>query len=370
MPRLVLEDLAIWGAAGAPILSDFNIQLEQGVLGILGPNGSGKSSCVRCISGFIPRRSHGRKWGSWGEEARTHTGQILIDGKDVSGLQPGERGVSLVPQNLALYPDKSVFENLAFPLLCAGMNRQDAGHRAQEMAVALGIESIVNRRPREISGGQAQRVAIGRALTVSPRLCLLDEPTASLDAVTREEVVGFLRRTLAERNVSAVFVTHLAEEASNMCDLIAFVSEGRVHQVAAPKEAYDRPSSLYVARTFSGYTTNITGSMNALGSFVPQGADAGWPIPPEKQMITDGGDIVMALRPGSLIALPTGSGGVRGRVAGRRFFQGRELLEVELKNGVPVQCLGAENTGGEVEVRIDETGFASLRWFKPDGTRL
>ncbi len=202
---------------------------------VLGPPGAGKTTLLRTIVGL-----------EWPE-----AGRVLIGGTDVTDLVPSERNVSIVFQNLALYPDKTVYDNLAFPLRQGRekVSSSEIDRRVKETAALLQIEPLLKRRPANLSGGERQRVAIGRCLVRAPLVYLLDEPLSALDALLRLQMRAELKYLQRDLGRTLVYVTHDQVEAMSMADRICVLDRGRVQQVGTPDEVYNRPVNTFVATT-------------------------------------------------------------------------------------------------------------------------
>jgi ABC-type sugar transport system ATPase subunit len=199
---------------------------------LVGPSGSGKSSALRILAGL---------------EAPT-AGRVFIDDRDVTDWSPRERDVAMVFQSYALYPHKTVRDNLGFGLRMRSVAKADIAQRTREIAARLGLEPLLDRRPAQLSGGQRQRVALGRALIRDPRLFLLDEPLSNLDAKLRAELRAEIGRLHAAFGVTTLYVTHDQEEAMTLGDRIAVLGPGgKLEQLAAPRELYARPANAFVA---------------------------------------------------------------------------------------------------------------------------
>jgi iron(III) transport system ATP-binding protein len=210
-----------------------DLEVERASLtALLGPSGCGKSTVLRLVAGLIA----------------PDAGAIAIDGALVAGpridVAPERRGVGMVFQDHALFPHLDVERNVAFGL--RGPARE-VRHRVDEVLELVGLDGLGSRRPGELSGGQAQRVALARALAPRPRLVLLDEPFSSLDAALRESVREEVRTILHAAEQTALFVTHDQEEALSLADRVAVMHEGRIHQVAPPRELYASPATRFVA---------------------------------------------------------------------------------------------------------------------------
>lgn len=218
---------------------DVELALEPGeVVAVLGPNGAGKSTLLRAVSGLTPMSS-----------GRLSIGGSVVDDPAADVLvAPADRRIGLVFQDYRLFPHLSVLDNVAFGPRSAGASKADSRRRALEWVTRLGLEAYAERRPATLSGGQAQRVALGRALASDPVALLLDEPLAALDAGTRLDVRSWLRQHLAEFAGPALLVTHDPLDALVLADRIVVLEDGVVTQQGRPSEVTRRPATRYVAR--------------------------------------------------------------------------------------------------------------------------
>jgi len=198
---------------------------------LLGPSGSGKTTTLRCIAGL----------------ERPDAGDIYIGEVRVNTLSPADRDIAFVFQMFALYPHLSVYNNIAFPLRAQKTPKEEIDRRVREAARVLQIGHLLSRRPSQLSGGEMQRVALGRAMVRRPQAFLMDEPLSTLDAKLREEMRAELKRLQADLKATTVYVTHDQVEAMSMADRIAVMHNGLLQQVGTPGEIYDRPATLFVA---------------------------------------------------------------------------------------------------------------------------
>jgi multiple sugar transport system ATP-binding protein len=261
---------------------------------LLGPSGCGKTTTLRAIAGL---------------EA-IDSGDILIDGKPVQSLQPGERDIAFVFQLFALYPHLTAYDNIAFPLRAT--RESSAGVDAQVRAVAksLQIEHLLSMRPSHLSGGDMQRVAIGRALVRRPKAMLMDEPIGALDAKLREEMRTELKRLHLENDQTTVYVTHDQVEAMSLADRIAIMNEGVLQQVGTPSDVYQNPANLFVAQFVGSPVMNIAkAKLQANGAhtkvMLADGA-AAFDFAPdlEERIVSAGrpnGDLVLGVRPEAVL---------------------------------------------------------------------
>jgi len=208
---------------------------------LLGPSGCGKTTTLRAIAGLED----------------INRGDIRIDGKPVQDLPASGRDIAFVFQLFALYPHLTAFDNIAFPLRASRASKAEVNEKVQEAAKALQIEHLLNRRPSALSGGDMQRIAIGRALVRRPKAMLMDEPIGALDAKLREDMRTELKRLHIENNSTTVYVTHDQVEAMALADRIAVMNEGILQQVGTPTEVYARPTNLFVAQFIGSPVMNI-----------------------------------------------------------------------------------------------------------------
>ncbi|HET9820741.1 MAG TPA: ABC transporter ATP-binding protein [Burkholderiaceae bacterium] len=229
-----------WGATKALDAIDLAIEPASFCV-LLGPSGCGKSTTLRIVAGL---------------EAAS-AGQVFIDGRDVTGLAPSQRGISMVFQNYALFPHLSVADNIGFGLDVRKVPKDDAKQRLDEAAELLGLGALLQRRPSQLSGGQQQRVALGRALVARTRVCLMDEPLSNLDAQLRQEMRHELRELQQRLQLTVVYVTHDQAEAMSMADQVVLLHKGRVEQDATPRAMYARPATTFAARFIGTPAMNL-----------------------------------------------------------------------------------------------------------------
>lgn len=209
---------------------------------ILGPSGAGKTVLLEIIAGIV----------------KPDLGRVYLDGRDVTNVLPEKRGLAYVPQNYALFPNMTVYDNIAFGLKVRKLPRAEIERKVQEIAEVLGISHLLHRRPRTLSGGEQQRVALARALIIEPPLILLDEPFANLDVQTRGRLLAEMKRWRKELGFTALHVTHSFEEAVSLGDHVGVMLDGRLVQVGTVREVFSRPANEEVAR-FLGFENIIEG---------------------------------------------------------------------------------------------------------------
>jgi sulfate transport system ATP-binding protein len=212
-------------------LDDVSLQIEPGSLtALLGPSGSGKSTLLRVIAGL----------------EQPDEGRVVIDDQDVTGLPAQRRGIGFVFQHYAAFKHMTVRDNVAFGLSIRKRPKQEIADKVGELLRVVGLDGYAGRYPSQLSGGQRQRMALARALAIEPRVLLLDEPFGALDAKVRAELRTWLRRLHDEVHVTTVLVTHDQEEAMDVADAIAVLNHGRIAQVGAPRDLYERPTNAFV----------------------------------------------------------------------------------------------------------------------------
>ncbi|MDQ4118564.1 MAG: sn-glycerol-3-phosphate ABC transporter ATP-binding protein UgpC [Actinomycetota bacterium] len=351
----------IYQAGQKPAVDQLDLQVDDGEFVVLvGPSGSGKSTALRMLAGLED----------------IDAGDILIDGKNMVGVPSRDRDIAMVFQNYALYPNKTVGENMAFPLKMRGMDREAQRVKVREAADVLGLTEYLDRKPRALSGGQRQRVAMGRAIVREPQVFLMDEPLSNLDAKmrvgTRTEIAALQRRL----GVTTVYVTHDQVEAMTMGDRVALLANGRLQQFARPAELYDRPANAFVAGFIGSpamnlFTLPVTEAGVALG-----GTDL--PLPREKRaaIASAGVDTVtLGIRPEQWTVGPDGADGVPAQVdvveeLGSDAFLYGHLVDAERDGTVVVR------TGGRSGARRGDAITLSpsdddLHLFHPEsGDRL
>jgi ABC-type sugar transport system ATPase subunit len=201
---------------------------------IVGPSGCGKSTLLRTILGF-----------------QDYGGDILLEGQDIESIPIKERGIAYIPQSRVLYPNLNVFDNIAFPLRNAHLQYEEVNQRVNAVAEKLGISFLLTRKPRQISGGQAQKVALARAVANYSRLFLFDEPFSDLDEKAKRELWVFLKKSSNEIDGSFLFVTHDLQEAFALADTLIVMDKGTVQQIGTPHECLAHPATQFVKDFFS-----------------------------------------------------------------------------------------------------------------------
>lgn len=216
---------------GKDVLNHISFDVKDGeFLSVLGPSGCGKTTLLRILIGL---------------ETQTN-GQILIDGKDISKLKPNDRGMGIIFQNYALFPNMTVFENVEYALKVNKELKSRSKEIATQTLEQIGMMEHKDKKPRQLSGGQQQRVAIARTLAMNPKVILLDEPISALDVTNREIMKKELKDIQRKFNSTMIFITHEQEEAFYLSDRIMVMSDGNIEQLDTPKNIYDHPANQYI----------------------------------------------------------------------------------------------------------------------------
>jgi lactose/L-arabinose transport system ATP-binding protein len=277
----------------ATVVNGVSLEAKKGEFVVfVGPSGCGKSTLLRMVAGL--------------EEVTG--GDIHIDGRIVTAVEPADREVSMVFQSYALYPHMSVFDNIAFGLKMAKMPRDEIRKRVDEAARILQIEALLDRKPRQLSGGQRQRVAIGRAIVRHPKIFLFDEPLSNLDADLRTQMRVEIAKLHRQLGVTMVYVTHDQIEAMTLADRIVVLRSGVVEQIGSPTDLYDRPANTFVAGFIGSPKMNFiqarVQAVDPRGITVGHGAFAGGTLTVPRgsaRPIEVGALVTIGLRPENLV---------------------------------------------------------------------
>jgi multiple sugar transport system ATP-binding protein len=279
------------------VIKDLNLRIEDNeFIVLLGQSGCGKTTTLRAIAGL----------------ETIDEGDILIDGKPVQHLKCSDRDIAMVFQSFSLYPHMSVYENIAFPLRATRKSTGEIDTEVKSVAKTLQISHLLNKKPSALSGGDMQRVAIGRALVRRPKAMLMDEPIGALDAKLREEMRAEIKRLHLKQGSTTIYVTHDQIEAMSLADRIVIMHEGVLQQVGAPPEVYAHPTNLFVAQFVGSPVMNVadaTVSANGGSAKVAvTGAADGFSFPSQLLGMLDAakganGSLALGIRPeGVLVA--------------------------------------------------------------------
>ncbi len=254
---------------------------------ILGPSGSGKTTLLRCVAGF----------------EKPDSGAISIEGSDVTDLPPRERDLAMVFQSYALFPLMTIHDNIAFPLKVRNASKSEIDTRVKQVADLLVIKHLLDKKPNQLSGGEQQRAALGRAIVRQPNALLMDEPLTSLDAPLRAQMRTELKRIRRETQMTAIYVTHDQAEAMGLADMIAIMNAGKLMQYGAPLDVYSRPENSFVAGFVGNPPTNVLdarfsldggGSVKVDQASIPLDGPSATML---REKVGDGAELLVGIRP-------------------------------------------------------------------------
>ncbi|WP_062206666.1 ABC transporter ATP-binding protein [Aureimonas sp. AU12] len=347
-----------YGSAAFTALDDVSLSIRRNeFFTLLGPSGCGKTTLLRLIAGFeFPS-----------------AGEIRLEGADIAALPPFKRPVNTVFQNYALFPHMSVADNIGFGLKMLGRPKAEIAASVDEMLRLVRMEPMRDRMTSAISGGQQQRVALARALAPRPKVLLLDEPLSALDLKLRREMQVELKRLQGETGITFVFVTHDQDEAMAMSDRMAVMSAGRVHQVGAPRDIYDRPESRFVA-DFIGETNFFEAEIHGReGDFATVGMAGITLRAAARPSLAASTQALVVVRPEHLSLVPAGTpDAIPGTIASTTFTGADTLVlvaipgraapvGVRVANGpASVDCAGVPPPGSPVALAIAPGGATLL----------
>ncbi len=281
MSRIVFDDVSKVFPGGVTAVDDVSLTIESGEFMVLvGPSGCGKTTLLRMLAGL----------------ETTSGGTITIGERDVTDLAPRERDLAMVFQNYALYPHMNVRDNLAYGLKMRRTPKPEIGRRVNDVAKLLGLEEMLDRRPRALSGGQRQRVAMGRAMVREPAAYLMDEPLSNLDAKLRVSMRAELARLHERLGTTTVYVTHDQVEAMTLGQRVAVMRDGRMQQVDEPQTLYRDPVNLFVAAFIGSPAMNLVEAVVAEGAVEFGGFRI--PLDPSRRpSVEDDGRVILGVRP-------------------------------------------------------------------------
>jgi len=311
------------GYDGREVLRGLDLAVAPGeLLVVLGPSGSGKSTLLRVIAGLEPATA----------------GRVWLGGRDITGLRPGRRNVSMVFQSYALFPHLTALDNIAFGLEVRSAGRRTAREAAQEAARVAGCADLLDRRPGQLSGGERQRVALARALVRRPDAYLLDEPLSNLDAELRTQTRAELRALHDRVGGTTVHVTHDQTEALTLGDRVAVLRDGALEQVGTPEEIWQQPATWFVARFVGSPAMSTLGPNHPLRPATTPGREA------------DG--VIVGVRPDAVVLGASGTPATVGRVevAGADAFVRLDVSGEDLVARVPLA--GRPASGDRVRVSL------------------
>jgi len=337
----------------ARVIDDLNLTMhDREFIVLLGQSGCGKTTTLRAIAGL----------------ETVDDGDILIDGAAVQNLKASDRDIAFVFQSFSLYPHMSVEENIAFPLRAVRTPKADVQRRVRSVAQILQITHLLARKPSALSGGDMQRVAIGRALVRNPKALLMDEPLGALDAKLREQMRHEIKRLHVEQGSTSIYVTHDQVEAMALADRIVIMHQGVLQQVGSPADVYSRPGNLFVAQFIGSPVMNTLPARLAMEagrtSVILQGGGEGFTLPDrlaERLGCTLAGDetLTLGVRPEALrLSAVSAPDGIRGRIEAIEPMGSHDIVDVSIgPNRLRVRTASGDAAalGPDIRVSMDVT---------------
>ena len=337
---------------GVIALDEVSINIKDGEFFVLlGPTGAGKTTTLRVIAGL----------------EKQEDGDLIFDGVVVNDLSPADRDTAFVFQQYSLYPTMTVYENLAFPLRSPmrNLNKEEIDKKVGETAEILHISHLIDRKTANLSGGEMQRVSIGRAIVRDPRIYLMDEPLSNLDAKLREALRVELQHLQRTQNSTILFVTHDQIEALTMADRIAVLNKGKIIQVGLPEDIYDRPATTFVAQLVGSPRINLFEAEKEDGTLRIKKSELNIPTPQDCEMPAK---VLLGIRPEDIDPAPDGQ--FEGEVTLKEplgvetiiYIKSRELTITSLISGTTDARIGDNIKFNIIQER--------LHCFDPDGKRI
>jgi multiple sugar transport system ATP-binding protein len=340
-------------------VNDLNLEIDDGeFICLVGPSGCGKTTALRCVAGL--------------EEITD--GRLLIGDRVVNNVAPKDRDIAMVFQSYALYPHMSVYDNLAFGLKLRKVKKDEIDKRVKEAAGILGLERFLDRKPKALSGGQRQCVALGRAIVREPSVFLMDEPLSNLDAKLRVQTRAEIARLHQRLGTTTIYVTHDQVEAMTMGDRIAVMRDGLLQQVGSPQDLYDHPSNVFVAGFIGSPAMNFATVKAAEGGDLQLGGAslrlAGEPAKAAQQQ-PKGKDLLIGFRPEHLVLANGGDGLVRipAKVDVVEYLGNDELIHAQAEGHEVVALISSDErvkVGDSVDFGIP---IDKLHIFDPESEK-
>jgi len=347
------------------VLRELDVTTGDGeFLVLLGASGSGKTTALRMIAGL----------------ESTTSGRVLIGERDVTQVLPKNRDVAMVFQSYALYPHKSVAENIGYPLRVRGESRGEIDRQVGEVAAQVQLDALLERYPRQLSGGQRQRVALARAMVRRPAAFLMDEPLSNLDAKLRGHMRTELRRMQHDLGITTVYVTHDQIEAMTLADRVAILEQGVLQQLGTPREIYEDPANLFVAGFIGSPPMNQLHGRHENGRFVNEAGT----IDTGLQRTLD--RVTLGIRPEDCRIVDASTSALSGRLYALELIGDHVLASVTLDGSVPVKHTGKTDAfitadtfavkmpkdyAAPIDARVGiDVAVEGIRLFSGDGERL
>ncbi|WP_323010512.1 ABC transporter ATP-binding protein [Paracoccus sp. (in: a-proteobacteria)] len=345
MSTLTLRGLAKTYAPNVRAVKSIDLEVQSGeFVSLLGSSGCGKTTTLQMVAGFVAPTA----------------GQVLLDGKDVTYLEPDKRDMGVVFQSYALFPHMTVTQNVRFGLEMRRLPESEIKERVAEALSMVRLAGLDDRYPSELSGGQRQRVAIARVLAIRPRVLLLDEPMSNLDAKLRGEMHVELRGLQRRLGITTILVTHDQVEAMTMSDRIAVMANGTIAELGTPQEVYDIPATEF-AFNFLGQSNTITGKVLGHNDSFTQVRVGSSTINIPQRNAGLAGDVRFFIRPERLVLTSPETGIITGRVATRLFLGNNWTYEIDSDLG-RLRVIKVNTRGGQPE-EGDQVG---IKWNEGD----
>jgi iron(III) transport system ATP-binding protein len=341
------------GEAAFTAVDNVNIDVQEGELvTLLGPSGCGKTTTLRMISGF---------------ELPT-SGEIRIDGEDVSATPPNQRPTTMVFQNYALFPHLTVFENIAYGLKIRRHSAQNIREQVENIMQLVGLEGLAERAPAQLSGGQQQRVSLARSLVMEPKVLLLDEPLSNLDAKLRVSTRLEIRKLQQRVGITSVYVTHDQEEAMTLSDRVVIMHQGKIKQIGSPQTIYAKPANRFVADFIgkANFLEGRVGSMPSNDEIVLDILSKKFQVFVQKGSFSEGQRVLLVVRPESVKLMPKMPDTLTGTVQEAVYLGSQMVYEVEIaKNIITVEIANPQEhmvfkAGEEVTISFQEKSLHIL----------
>ncbi|MET2829221.1 ABC transporter ATP-binding protein [Mesorhizobium shangrilense] len=329
---------------------DFSLSITKGsFVTLLGPSGCGKTTILRSIAGLVDISG----------------GQIMIGGRRVDDVPIYKRNIGLVFQSYALFPHKTVFDNVAFGLKYRNVPKPEITRRVSQALAMVRLPGSEKKLPSQLSGGQQQRIALARAIVFEPQVLLLDEPLSALDANMREEMRVEIKKIQKETGITAIFVTHDQEEALSMSDRIVVMNRGAMEQIGTPEEVYETPATAFVA-DFLGKANMLAGTASVSAGQTVVTLDAGPTINViSPRPIAPGSKVTVVVRPQKLSVGTTAGNRLSGRVISSSYLGGSAIYEIAIGGRTSIRANAPINgqiirEGETIDVGFDPQGCVLL----------
>ena len=334
--------------AESEAVSNVDLTIEnKEFLVILGPSGSGKSSLLRLIAGL--------------EESTS--GEIYFGNELMNDVSPRERDVSMVFQNFALFPHMTVFENIAFPIRASGKDTTNLDDEVKRIASLLQIENLLKRKPGALSGGEQQRVSLGRAIIKKPKIFLMDEPLSNLDASLRAELRAEIKKLHKKLGITFIYVTHDQTEAMTMADRIALIKDGKILQVDKPEEIYNSPNQSWIGSFLGSPPMNLIHSVNSGNSLVIASQKINF------KSSVKSNKVVVGIRP-EKIYITSEKGRLTGSVLSTEYLGDSKIINVKLDDYIIKVKVPNDSVFSNDHVINLDFSDNDIRLFDIDGKHL